>query len=215
MENIEETPAGQEPVNLSELAWVKTLVPVLNDLLVPLATDETVTHACCGEKLAYSHEIERYDANSHPSLSRTAKYETDLLVYDQSKDESWIPRVVLECKIRSITTHDALTYSSKAATHKHVHPYLRYGILIGGWEDLPLPARLVRHGAYFDFMAVLHGQELTGEEKELLGELLREEVLASRRLQGLLFDRTASRAKYRVLHRPLILRRDSDSPKHA
>ncbi len=41
----------------------------------------------------------------------------------------------------SITTHDVITYSHKAATHRQVHPYLRYGIL---WveENNILPGRL-------------------------------------------------------------------------
>ena len=44
-----------------------------------------------------------------------------------------------------VTTHDALTYSTKAATHKHVHPYLRYGFLAGGIQTIP--GRLIKHGA--------------------------------------------------------------------
>jgi hypothetical protein len=62
----------------------------------------------------------------------------------------WVPRVVVEFKLGSVTTHDALTYLAKAATHKNVHPYLRYGIIIGGLDG-PVPKRLVRHGHSFVF----------------------------------------------------------------
>ena len=112
---------------------------------------------------------------------------------------------MIECKRGSLTTHDALTYSAKAATHKHVHPYLRYGILIGDWGGLALPARLARHGAYFDFMAVLEETEPNAAEWTELGGLLRQEVVASRQLQALLSDRGGSRPLYRLLHRPLVL----------
>jgi hypothetical protein len=40
-------------------------------------------------------------------------------------------RVIVEGKTKGATTHDALTYSDNAATHTRVHPYLRYGMLVG------------------------------------------------------------------------------------
>lgn len=188
----------------NEHEWVVSLVGLVKGMVRPLSADGAVTSSCWGHKLAYAHEIEHYDRSDHPT-SRTAWYETDLLVYDEKADGSWTPRVVIECKLGSITTHDALTYSSKAATHKHVHPYLRYGILVGGWEGGALPARLVRHGAYFDFMAVFNGTALTSTERDVLGDILRDEVAASRALQRILSDRSAGRPKYRVVHRPLRL----------
>jgi hypothetical protein len=187
-----------------ELAWVKSLAGLIEDLVRPLSEKSVTTAACWGHKLTYAHEIEKYDTNDNPT-SRSARYETDLLVYDEDSESNWVPRVVIECKLGAVTTHDALTYSSKAATHKHVHPYLRYGILVGGWEGGPLPARLVRHGAYFDYMAVFDGKDLTPEERTGLSSILQDEVVASRALQSLLTDRTAGRRRYRILHRPLRL----------
>lgn len=52
----------------------------------------------------------------------TTKYETDIPVFDRFAEGSWIPRVVIECKLKDITTHDAITYGAKAATHRAVHP---------------------------------------------------------------------------------------------
>jgi hypothetical protein len=103
------------------------------------------------------------------------------------------------------TTHDALTYSTKASTHKHVHPYLRYGTLIGAFDDA-LPGRLIRHGVYFDFMMVWSDEEATDEEWSDLTGLLAEEVRASRTLQALLTEsRIRGRKRFRLLHRPLRL----------
>jgi hypothetical protein len=43
-----------------------------------------------------------------------ARYQTDLLVYDEvNGGEHWVPRVVVECKIRGITTHDALITAAR------------------------------------------------------------------------------------------------------
>jgi hypothetical protein len=120
--------------------------------------------------------------------------------------------VVLECKTWGISTHDALTYSAKPATHKHVHPYLRYGILLGDFGTA-LPGWLIRHGAYFDFMMVWSSQEPTGEEWAELIEVLADEVRASRMLQSLLTEsRSQARRKFRLLHRPLRLKSRRNSP---
>ena len=79
-------------------------------------------------------------------------YETDLLVSEKVTDQKWKPRLIIEVKIKAVTTHDAITYSQKASEHKIVHPYLRYGILVGSREHYPLPGLLFRHGVHFDFM---------------------------------------------------------------
>jgi hypothetical protein len=104
-----------------------------------------------------------------------------------------------------VTTHDALTYSTKAATHKHVHPYLRYGVLIGDFGT-SLPGRLIRHGAYFDFMAAWGSEKPTASEWAEIVDVLRDEITASRTLHALLSDsRSKTRKKFRLLHRPLRL----------
>jgi hypothetical protein len=56
-------------------------------------------------------------------------FQTDLCVFEEKKEDLFIPRVVMEFK-GSITTHDVLTYSAKARKHKQVYPYLRYGIIL-------------------------------------------------------------------------------------
>jgi hypothetical protein len=106
-----------------------------------------------------------------------------------------------------ITTHDALTYSSKAATHKHVHPYLRYGILAGEREHYAIPGRLVKHGAYFDFMVAWSAAKPTNREWLAFTVLLADEVKAARTMQELLkTNRLLRRKKYHILHRPLVLK---------
>lgn len=188
----------------SEKEWVGSIQPQLQAALKDSGSDEWRVEVGVGAKLAYANEILLYrDDGTHQH--RHASYETDLLVYDIRDNGDWIPRVVVECKLGSVTTHDALTYSTKAATHKHVHPYLRYGILIGAFDDA-LPGRLIRHGAYFDFMMVWKEEFAASREWAELIRVLADEVRASRELQTMMAEsRNRGRKRFNLLHRPLKL----------
>jgi hypothetical protein len=142
---------------MTEKDWTASLGSRIESSLQGCGNNDWQIRVDAGLKLAYAHEIFCYEGDKVTDGSRTNSYETDLLICDIN-GEAWIPRVAIECKLRSVTTHDALTYSAKASTHKHVHPYLRYGILVGAFADT-LPGRLIRHGAYFDFMMVWPGEE--------------------------------------------------------
>ena len=185
----------------SEKQWVASLLDSLREGLGEAAKEGGSIRVESGHRLSYAYEVLAYgpDGEADP---RSAGYETDILISDVRADATWTPRVVIECKTGSVTTHDALTYSAKASTHKHVHPYLRYGILIGNYGEA-LPARLVRHGAYFDFMTVWSSEGGSALEWRSLLDVLREEIAASRTLQDVLTDRSWSKKKYRLLHRPL------------
>jgi hypothetical protein len=122
----------------SERQWVGSLVPRIQKALEASNTSNASIEVSDGRKLAYTCEIYEYlGADSSQTIS--ARYETDLLIYDSHQNGKWVPRVVIECKIGNVTTHDALTYSTKASTHKHVHPYLRYGFFGGPERALRNP----------------------------------------------------------------------------
>jgi len=192
---------------MTEREWVRSIVPGLRRALSRCGTRECDIEIEAGLRLPYRCEVSGYSgpAAREPDVS---EYETDLLVRDRARDGSWTPRVVIECKLGKITTHDALTYSAKAATHKQVHPYLRYGILIGDREHYAIPGRLVRHGAHFDFMATWVGMRARQVEWRAIVGLLAEEIAASRTMQEVLASsRQPTRTKYVVLHRPLRFKR--------
>jgi len=190
---------------VTEKEWVRSFQPRLSAAVKALTDGACKVRIEVAEKLAYANEILRYDSTG-PDLSHRAKYETDLLICDVFDNGDWIPRVVLECKKGSVTTHDALTYSAKAETHKRVHPYLRYGILVGDFGDA-IPGRLIRHGAYFDFMMVWGSSDPNTGEWEDFVAVITAEVRASRTLQSLLAEsRSRGRTRFRLLHRPLILK---------
>jgi hypothetical protein len=115
--------------------------------------------------------------------------------------------VVVEAKILSASTHDAITYSTKAAAHRSVYPYLRYGVILGKRGRFALPGRIFRHGAHFDFMASFRGFRPSSTEMSTFLEVLRSEVHASRTMQSLLFEsRKQDRDRYTVFHRKLQVR---------
>jgi hypothetical protein len=188
---------------MGENEWVGQLRLNIDARVKPLSADGWTAKACVRAKLAYAHEIVRYDKDDVPTPQST-KYETDILLYDERENGDWVPRVIVECKL-GISTHDVLTYSSKANTHKHVHPYLRYGLLIGGYAK-GLPARAIRHGAYFDFMMFWVSAEWTPTELDELIAVLTDEISASRLLSGLLTKGSPKAAKPRSLHRRLVVK---------
>ncbi len=188
----------------NEKEWVRTIQPLLEAALQVAIEGTWMLRVAAGKKLTYADEILQY-GESGPKLRKNAMYETDLLIYDVVEEGLWIPRVVIECKTFGVTTHDALTYSAKAATHKHLHPYLWYGVLIGDFGDA-VPGRLIRHGAYFDFMMVWPSQQPSPELWAEFIDLLKDELNASRTLHRLVSDsRSRARTKCRLLHRPLRL----------
>lgn len=116
-------------------------------------------------------------------------FQTDLCVFERRSAEVSIPRVVMEFKTR-ITTHDVLTYSSKATKHKQVYPYLRYGIVASALTTVP--GRLFTHNESLDFCACVQSIE----EKNLgdfFANLLAAEVESSRRLEAIAFGSVHTR----------------------
>jgi hypothetical protein len=185
---------------MNEAEWVELVAQrVKRPLRASVIRVET------GFRVPYGYEISAYDREEPEST--VVRYETDLVLLEDLHDDRWKPRVVVEAKIGSISTHDAITYSHKAATHKAVHPYLRYGIMLGNRRKYPLPGRLFRHGTHFDFMISFKTFEPTRSEMRRFLEVLRSEIEASQTLEKILYDsRRKDRDRYTVLHRKLELR---------
>jgi hypothetical protein len=136
-------------------------------------------------KIPYGYEIRAY--REEPE-AEAISFATDFSVIEELPDGSWKPRVVVEAKVDSITTHDAITYSRKAADHESVFPYLRYGIMLGNRRHYPLPGRLYRHGTQFDFMISFKEHEPNPKELEAFRAILFEEVEASRALENMIYQ---------------------------
>jgi len=189
---------------MSEKEWVELIIGEIGKKL--RKTDAHI-EAVVGRHIAYANEVLSYGKDNKPKEIKSVEYETDILIYEKFENETWKPRVVVEAKLGKITTHDAITYSQKASAHKYVHPYLRYGIIIGNRKHYPLPGRLFRHGQHFDFMASWKAIDATSKEFRELIEVLNLEIEASRKLEEMMFNsRMKDRGHYSLLHKPLVLK---------
>jgi hypothetical protein len=189
---------------VNERQWVESLIKPLRKALN--RSDRQVIEVRTSQRLRYTSQVYEYQGDEPSSLDAQL-YETDLLFCDLLPEGRWIPRVVVECKLKTINTHESLAYSAKAATHKNVHPYLRYGMLIGQRRHGGIPRRLIKHGAHFDFLVMWTGRRATGPAFRNFCQLIDEEIEASRALQRVLSTRRSRLSeRYQTFHRPLLLK---------
>jgi len=131
-----------------------------------------------------------------PTRGGGTGFEQDLLIFERSAhgDTAIIPRVSVELKFGAITTHDSMVYSEKARRIRSVYPFVRYGLILGGFPHVP--ARTLRLGTEFDFIVAVPDRVGTGTLTRL-AKLLRTELRLSRRLTAIL----RGREKVAALHR--------------
>lgn len=105
-----------------------------------------------GKNLLYKIEVDPSGQLTHESAANPMRgkyaFQTDILI---TKDT--VPLVVIELKSGSFNSHDVITYSFKAARHKQIYPYLRYGFVVVGSDGLG--RRFVTHNEGFDFAMAL------------------------------------------------------------
>jgi len=158
------------------------------------------------QKIPYAFEIGSFaDDWTIDGACTETSFETDLVIFERNNGRI-VPRVIIEAKVGTVTSHDAITYSHKAACHKNVIPFVRYGIMIGNREKYPLPGRLFRHGSDFDFLFSFIGYEATEKEKRVFINMLRKEIDYSRRLEEILSNsRNKNRKRYFMLQKEFRL----------
>ncbi len=186
---------------MKETEWVEL---VANAVRADLADSDQSLRVETQLKIPYGYEIRAYRKEQEPE-TEAISFATDFIVVESHSDGSWKPRVVVEAKVGdTITTHDAITYSHKAANHKSVFPYLRYGIMLGNRQHHPLPGRLYRHGTQFDFMISFKEHEPSPKELKEFRDILLEEVQASQALENMIYQsRRRDRDHHTLFHRSL------------
>ena len=187
---------------MKENDWTKSICDLLND-----QDFSEEIHIDTLKKIPYAFEISHFDEDwelEADSFDKTA-FETDLVIYEKA-DGKIIPRVIIEAKVGTVTTHDAITYSHKAMYHKNVIPFVRYGIMLGARETYPLPGRLFRHGTNFDFLFSFVGYEPTEVEKNQFVAMLKREIEYSRQIEEILSNsRSRNRKRYYMLQKEFHL----------
>jgi hypothetical protein len=118
----------------------------------------------------------------NPTRGKLA-FETDLLI-----KKNGLPIVVCEVKYKNeggFTTHDILTYSTKALKHKAVYPYLRYGFIAGNTDVLS--NKFFNHNEGFDFALAMPEPDETSLAKLL--EIINTQILNAESLLNMLKDK--------------------------
>ena len=115
-------------------------------------------------------------------------FEQDILIYENTPNgnTSFIPRVITEVKLNSITSHDVIVYSEKAKRIKRIYQYSRYGLLIAGIRTIP--GRVLRLEGDFDFIFTIK-EELTENCIKTAKEIYESELKISRELSEILTNR--------------------------
>ena len=159
------------------------------------------------KKIPYAFEISSFSEDwgiASDAFDQTV-FETDMVVYEK-KGAKIIPRVIVESKVGTVTTHDAITYSQKAMYHKNVIPFVRYGIMLGARETYPLPGRLFRHGTNFDFLFSFVDYIPTTKEKNAFVDVIKKEIEYSKKIEEILMNsRSRNRKRYYMLQKEFHL----------
>jgi len=98
-------------------------------------------------------------------------FQTDLLI---TKNTNKLPLVVIETKYGGFSTHDILTYSTKAQKHKEVFSYIRYGLLVGGTDKIT--NKFFIHNIGFDFAFALNEIENNGSIEKLIN-IIKDQII--------------------------------------
>jgi hypothetical protein len=119
---------------------------------------------------------------SNPKRGYSA-FQTDLCIFE-IRDNIEFPRVVFECKT-NLSTHDILTYSSKAGKHKSVYPSLRYGLFVS--EIGMIPGKFFIHNENIDFF--IAASKFTQDKMiKLIKELIKKEVSISKKMDSIYYE---------------------------
>ena len=110
-------------------------------------------------------------------------FQTDICIYELKNGIEY-PRVVIEFKTK-ITSHDIITYSSKAGKHKLIYPGLRYGILASELDFIP--DRFFVHNENIDFFIAARKYKTNNKLENLIRELVQTEIDVSRTLEAINF----------------------------
>jgi hypothetical protein len=105
-------------------------------------------------------------------------FQTDIAVGEE-KSGGFLPLVVIEVKYEGFTTHDVLAYSEKALKHKAIYPYVRYGLVDGGEDYIPL--KFFVHNVGLDFAIAVKDID-DRSERQLLVNTVKEQIEIARNL---------------------------------
>ena len=105
-------------------------------------------------------------------------FQADIAVGEE-RSGGFLPLVVIEVKYEGFHTHDVLAYSEKALKHKAIYPYVRYGLVDGGEDYIPL--KFFVHNVGLDFAIAIKNLD-DRNERQLLVNTVKEQIEVARNL---------------------------------
>jgi hypothetical protein len=173
----------------AEAKFARSLEKLLN---IPFGKKFNIT---VGSNLLYSLEIDasgqvrpNEKERRDPKRGQLYAFETDILI---EKKRPSIPLVVLELKYGVFSTHDVITYSSKATRHKQIYPYLRYGFVLGGSQSLS--KKFLAHNQGIDFAASVTDVATDGQK---LIQLVRRQIRDADRMASVMRNNKKTFTRY-------------------
>lgn len=134
-------------------------------------------------ELSLDQNLELNITNDLKSPKRgSSAFQTDICIYEKVRNVEF-PRLVIEFKT-GITTHDVLTYSSKAGKHKSIYPALRYGLLASEIESIP--NRFFKHNEHIDFF-IAAKKYRASQSFDFIKVLIKKEIKISQMLENIHF----------------------------
>ena len=134
-------------------------------------------------QLTLNRKLELDVNTTSPSRGASA-FQTDICIFELL-DGIKFPRVVIEFKM-GISSHDILTYSTKAGKHKKIYPCLRYGLLASELEFIP--NRFFIHNENLDFFIAAKNYKSEADIRPFARKLIEKELKISRTLEQIHFD---------------------------
>ena len=132
---------------MDEKSLVQKFVNVVNSRLVN--TDIELKE---GENLFYELTVNRgldlHVGRIENQIRGKSAFQTDVIVFEKNEKKGF-PLIVFEFKLNP-STHDIIVYSAKARKHKQIYPWLRYGMLICGIDEIPI-RKFLKHNEFLDF----------------------------------------------------------------
>ncbi len=161
--------------------WTMKICDKLKDEL-----DNNKYEISCFDKVPYSVYIEDYKNEEEKIKYR--KYEVDLVIKEK-RGKNLVPKVIIESKYNTYSTHDVITYSNKAKAHKELYNGLKYGFMIGNSNEKSIKSRLLSHGENFDFMFVFSEELPTDKEWNLFVNVIKRNLDSSNKYESIISDR--------------------------
>lgn len=126
--------------------------------------------------LPYTNFCDRIDGNNKGIDFGKGKkyYAVDILIYRELENDEKVPLVIIEGKIKGHSTHDVITYSEKARTHKSVFPHIQYGFIVLDASDSDfMPLRYYLHST-FDFEEIFPNSETSDEQTSRINSFIKQ-----------------------------------------